>query len=256
MACSAWGLPQFHFLSDPLPFGSAPNLLQANTPPTDACPRVSPKGSYCEWFCHRWSPGCSARLQASCGKTHSAGFQIVLDIHCQTQHSTDRHRVWNTGSRSFKWLTRKSIRCQPLGHPFRSIFATQLGQDHHHQHERQGIADPAPFASIGHLQQPGIQTVQFKDNGFFWKLIAPLVVLYSMLDLPGFRFGVGYSNHNSERSFFQPFSRLCNSPNLRNPGHADQGFRCMPISDSVSCRSVIPAMPITDSGDVDQAARR
>jgi hypothetical protein len=43
---------------------------------------------------------------------------------------------------------------------------------------------------------------------------------------------------------------------LRNPGHADQGFRCMPIIDSISCRSLIPAMPITDSGDVDQTTRK
>jgi hypothetical protein len=43
---------------------------------------------------------------------------------------------------------------------------------------------------------------------------------------------------------------------MRNPGHADQGFRRMPIIDSVSCRSVIPAMSITDSGDVDQAIWR
>jgi hypothetical protein len=30
----------------------------------------------------------------------------------------------------------------------------------------------------------------------------------------------------------------------------------MPITDSVSCRSVIPVMPISDSGDVDQATWR
>jgi hypothetical protein len=40
---------------------------------------------------------------------------------------------------------------------------------------------------------------------------------------------------------------------LRNPGHADQGFRRMSISESDLCRSVIPVMPITDSGDADQA---
>jgi hypothetical protein len=39
---------------------------------------------------------------------------------------------------------------------------------------------------------------------------------------------------------------------VHNPGHADQEFRRMSITDSVSCRSVIPAMPITDSGDADQ----
>jgi hypothetical protein len=41
--------------------------------------------------------------------------------------------------------------------------------------------------------------------------------------------------------------------NLHNPGDADQGFRGMPITDSVSCRSVIPAMPITFSGHAVQA---
>jgi hypothetical protein len=35
---------------------------------------------------------------------------------------------------------------------------------------------------------------------------------------------------------------------VRNPGHADHRFRSMPIANSVSCRSPIPAMPITDSG--------
>jgi hypothetical protein len=39
---------------------------------------------------------------------------------------------------------------------------------------------------------------------------------------------------------------------LHNPGHADQGFRFMPIADSVSCRSGIPAMSINDSGDADR----
>jgi hypothetical protein len=43
---------------------------------------------------------------------------------------------------------------------------------------------------------------------------------------------------------------------MRNPGHADQEIRCMSISDSGACRSVIPAMPITDSGEVDQATWR
>jgi hypothetical protein len=36
---------------------------------------------------------------------------------------------------------------------------------------------------------------------------------------------------------------------VHNPGQADQRFRCMPITDSVSCRSVIPAMPIRQPGD-------
>jgi hypothetical protein len=39
---------------------------------------------------------------------------------------------------------------------------------------------------------------------------------------------------------------------VRNPGHADQEFRRMSITYSDLCRSVIPAMPITDSGDADQ----
>jgi hypothetical protein len=39
---------------------------------------------------------------------------------------------------------------------------------------------------------------------------------------------------------------------LRNPGDADHRFRFMPIGDSDGCRSVIPVMPIADSGDVDQ----
>jgi hypothetical protein len=39
---------------------------------------------------------------------------------------------------------------------------------------------------------------------------------------------------------------------MRNPGHADQEFRRMSISDSDLCRSVNAAMPISDSGDADQ----
>jgi hypothetical protein len=35
---------------------------------------------------------------------------------------------------------------------------------------------------------------------------------------------------------------------VRNPIHADHEFRRMPITDSVSCRSVIPAMPIRSPG--------
>ena len=35
---------------------------------------------------------------------------------------------------------------------------------------------------------------------------------------------------------------------VRNPGHADQEFRGMSISDSDSCRSVLPAMPIRQPG--------
>lgn len=36
---------------------------------------------------------------------------------------------------------------------------------------------------------------------------------------------------------------------VHNPGHADHEFRCMPITDSVSCRSVIPVMPIKKPGE-------
>jgi hypothetical protein len=43
---------------------------------------------------------------------------------------------------------------------------------------------------------------------------------------------------------------------MHNPGHADHRFRRMPITDSGACRSLIPAMPITDSGHVDQFATR
>jgi hypothetical protein len=32
---------------------------------------------------------------------------------------------------------------------------------------------------------------------------------------------------------------------LRNPGHADQGFRMMPITNSGACRSCFPGMAIT-----------
>jgi hypothetical protein len=32
---------------------------------------------------------------------------------------------------------------------------------------------------------------------------------------------------------------------MRIPGHADHQFRFMSITDSVSCRSLIPALPIT-----------
>jgi len=39
---------------------------------------------------------------------------------------------------------------------------------------------------------------------------------------------------------------------MHNPGHADHEFRRMPITDSVLCRSLIPAMPINDSGDGDR----
>jgi hypothetical protein len=35
---------------------------------------------------------------------------------------------------------------------------------------------------------------------------------------------------------------------MHNPVHADQEFRGMSITDSVSCRSVIPVMPISDCG--------
>jgi hypothetical protein len=36
---------------------------------------------------------------------------------------------------------------------------------------------------------------------------------------------------------------------MHNPGHADHEFRGMPITDSVSCRSVIPAKPIKKPRD-------
>jgi hypothetical protein len=36
---------------------------------------------------------------------------------------------------------------------------------------------------------------------------------------------------------------------MHNPGHADHEFRVMPITDSVSCRSVIPVMPIKKPGE-------
>jgi len=42
----------------------------------------------------------------------------------------------------------------------------------------------------------------------------------------------------------QSSSALSRALSLHNPGHADHEFRRMPITDSVSCRSVIPAMPI------------
>jgi hypothetical protein len=35
---------------------------------------------------------------------------------------------------------------------------------------------------------------------------------------------------------------------VHNPGHADHEFRRMPITDSVSCRSPIAVMPISESG--------
>jgi len=38
---------------------------------------------------------------------------------------------------------------------------------------------------------------------------------------------------------------------VRNPGHADQEIRGMSIADSDLCRSVIPVMPITNSGESD-----
>jgi hypothetical protein len=43
---------------------------------------------------------------------------------------------------------------------------------------------------------------------------------------------------------------------MRNLGYADQGFRSMAIADSGACRSVIPVMPIRDSGDHDRAIWR